>query len=221
MLSPCSLHNKDGSMFLGSFLNIYLPAPACGIFSCGTWDLVPWPGIKPCLHWECRVLATEPPRRSVKYVFSSSFSQAKNKVRVTGSFPLFTTCWGHLVWPTLFLFLVYLESSHCEMLLNLKKVWVCVCGGETGWRKEVPLFLRILKVLLQLKGKRDGILRGWRKMVSLQGISNLSQTSSDKTLGWFSPLTICLPCSQFNHNCIKSIDPCSKPFPRSLKFIQH
>lgn len=128
---------------------------------------------------------------------------------------------ARLAWPTLFLFLVYLESSHCEMLLNLKKVWVCVCGGERGWRKEVPLFLRILKVLLQLKGKWDGNLRGWRKMVSLQGISSLIQTSSNKTLGWFSPFTIHLPYSQFNHNCIKSIDPCSNPFPCSPKFTEH
>ena len=30
---------------------------ACGIFSCGMWDLVAWPRIKPgALHWECRVL---------------------------------------------------------------------------------------------------------------------------------------------------------------------
>ena len=32
------------------------------IFSCGIWDLVPWPGIEPRpLHWELRVLATGPP----------------------------------------------------------------------------------------------------------------------------------------------------------------
>ena len=34
---------------------------ACGIFSCGMWDLVPWPGsnLGPSLHWEPRVLAPD------------------------------------------------------------------------------------------------------------------------------------------------------------------
>ena len=39
---------------------------AQGIFSCGMWHLVPWPGIKPCpLYWEHRAFATGPPRKSL------------------------------------------------------------------------------------------------------------------------------------------------------------
>ena len=34
------------------------------IFSCSIWDLVPWPNLSP-LHWEHRVLATEPPGKSL------------------------------------------------------------------------------------------------------------------------------------------------------------
>ena len=38
---------------------------ALGIFSCNTWDLVPWPKIEPWpLHWELGVLATGPPGKS-------------------------------------------------------------------------------------------------------------------------------------------------------------
>ena len=47
-VSPCQLS------ILLLFLNVYLLfiwlhqilVTACGIFSCGTWDLVPWPGIE-------------------------------------------------------------------------------------------------------------------------------------------------------------------------------
>ena len=36
------------------------PSLALRIFSCGMWDLIPWPGIEPWpLHWELRVLATD------------------------------------------------------------------------------------------------------------------------------------------------------------------
>ena len=43
----------------------------CGIFSgsmqtlsCGMWDPLPYQGSNPCpLHWECRLLATGPPRK--------------------------------------------------------------------------------------------------------------------------------------------------------------
>lgn len=79
-------------------------------------------------------------------------------------FPLFTASGARLIWPTLLLFLVYLESSHCEMLLNLKKVWVCVCAGGGGGKK-VPLFFswESLTVLLQLKREWDGNLRGVEK----------------------------------------------------------
>ena len=38
---------------------------ACGSFSCGLWDLVPWPGREPGpLPWEHGVLATGPPGKS-------------------------------------------------------------------------------------------------------------------------------------------------------------
>ena len=48
---------------------IYLAAPglSCSMWtlSCGMWDLVPCPGIKPGpLHWECGLLATGPPGKS-------------------------------------------------------------------------------------------------------------------------------------------------------------
>ena len=48
---------------------IYLAAPvlvaAYGIFSCGIWDLVPWPGIEPRPPALGRgVLATGPPGKS-------------------------------------------------------------------------------------------------------------------------------------------------------------
>ena len=45
------------------FINLYqVLVTARGIFSCGMWNLVPWPGIKSRpLHWECKLLAPGPP----------------------------------------------------------------------------------------------------------------------------------------------------------------
>ena len=41
---------------------------ACWIFSCSLWDPASWPGIEPGpLHWECRVLATGSPGKSLLY----------------------------------------------------------------------------------------------------------------------------------------------------------
>ena len=57
-------------------------------------DLVPWPGIEPrLLHWQCRVLATEPPGKSFESLFMQdngtvayvavSFSNQHIRVRIT------------------------------------------------------------------------------------------------------------------------------------------
>ena len=47
---------------------IYLTAPD---LTCGMWDIVPWPGIEPPghLHWECGVLATGLPGKSLTKIF--------------------------------------------------------------------------------------------------------------------------------------------------------
>ena len=48
------------------FLFIYLAAQG---LSCGMWDLVPQPGIKPrAQHWELTVLATGPPGESLFWI---------------------------------------------------------------------------------------------------------------------------------------------------------
>ena len=43
---------------------------ACWIFSCGMWDIVPWPGIE--LQWEHGVLASRPPESVSCSVMSNS-----------------------------------------------------------------------------------------------------------------------------------------------------
>ena len=60
--------------FLSSFYFIFIwmhqIVAACRIFSCGMWDLVPGPGIKPrSLQWEHEVLATGPPEKSQQCSF--------------------------------------------------------------------------------------------------------------------------------------------------------
>ena len=45
---------------------------SCGMWalSCSMWDLVPWPGVEPRpLHWECGVLATGPPGKSLSVLY--------------------------------------------------------------------------------------------------------------------------------------------------------
>lgn len=114
-----------------------------------------------------------------------------------------------------------LGLSGVQSLWNVAilEVWMCGCCG--GKEEGILFFLKSLTVLQQLK-EWDGNLRGWRKMISLQGISSLSQISSHKTLGWFSPVTSQTYSlySQFNHDCIKSICPYSN-FSCSRKFIQY
>ena len=56
-----------------NYLFIYLAVSslswACRILSCGIWDLVPWPRIKPrSPHLECRVLATRPLGKSLVFL---------------------------------------------------------------------------------------------------------------------------------------------------------
>ena len=51
----------------------------CGIFSCGIWDLFPWPGIKHGpLYWELTVLATEPPGKTHEKQFDSINQRSYN-----------------------------------------------------------------------------------------------------------------------------------------------
>ena len=66
---------------------IYLAAPglSCSIWtlSCGMWDLVLRPGIKPGpLHWECGVLATGPPGKSWSINFNQLFISLLCQMRV-------------------------------------------------------------------------------------------------------------------------------------------
>ena len=67
-LSPLSLQQsyvKSWIIFLG-----FTFFAACGLFSGGMWDVVPWPGIEPTpLHWEHGVLAPGPPGKSLDSVF--------------------------------------------------------------------------------------------------------------------------------------------------------
>ena len=45
-------------------------AVACKLLVAVMWDLVPWPRMKPhSVHWECRILATGPPRKSPNTTF--------------------------------------------------------------------------------------------------------------------------------------------------------
>ena len=68
------------TLFIYLFIIFYLSVPglSCGkqdrcchlpgSLVGGMWDLVPWPGTEPGpLHWECRVLTTGPPGKSLLY----------------------------------------------------------------------------------------------------------------------------------------------------------
>ena len=71
----CILNGVTVLLFLFLKKKIYLfiwlhrvLVAACGIFSWGMRDPVPWPGIEPGpLHWERGVLATGPPGKSLAY----------------------------------------------------------------------------------------------------------------------------------------------------------
>ena len=78
------MRNLRGGLTLQFFFNIYLFiwlccvlvvargifVAECAIFSCGTWDLVPWPGIEPGPPaLGARVLTTGPPGKSLKVLF--------------------------------------------------------------------------------------------------------------------------------------------------------
>lgn len=62
---------------------------------------------------------------------------------------------------------------------------LCVCG----WGEEESisfLFLRIFSCSTATQKRMRWQFKGVEKMTSLQGISNLSQISSNENLGWFS-----------------------------------
>ena len=69
-IQATSFHKHPQTVFsvhfvLYLFIWMHQIAAACRIFSCGMWDLVPGPGIKPrSLQWEHEVLATGPPEKS-------------------------------------------------------------------------------------------------------------------------------------------------------------
>ena len=61
--SRSGVHGSSYFFILFQFFNcIYLCISLYQILSCGMWDLVPWPVIKPrALHWEDRALPIGPP----------------------------------------------------------------------------------------------------------------------------------------------------------------
>ena len=67
-IQATSFHNHPQSFlssFYFTFIWLHQIVAACRIFSCGMWDLVPRPGIKPMSpQWEHEVLATGPPEKS-------------------------------------------------------------------------------------------------------------------------------------------------------------
>ena len=71
----CEDVSSGQTFFFFKYLFIWLCQAlvvACEIFSCGTWDLVPWPGIKPRPYiWEHRVLAIRLPGKSSSQTFLS------------------------------------------------------------------------------------------------------------------------------------------------------
>lgn len=62
------------------------------------------------------------------------FAMGKNKVRVSGSC-LCSACWDRAGVTHILPILLCLESSHCEMLLYLKKVWELYVLGAGGRKK--------------------------------------------------------------------------------------
>ena len=63
---------QDGTILFFVF-NKYFGCAAHGIFSCSSWDLVPWPGTElGPLRWEHGVLATGPPGTPLEFCFRLS-----------------------------------------------------------------------------------------------------------------------------------------------------
>ena len=78
------------SSFYFTFIWLHQIVAACRIFSCGMWDLVPRPGIKPMSpQWEHEVLATGPPEKSQLCSFWLDFMsrQSCHTESLTTKFP--------------------------------------------------------------------------------------------------------------------------------------
>ena len=62
LVAACGILIMVGRIFSGGVRDSQLRVPSCGV-----WDLAPLPGTEPGpLHWECGVLATGPPGKSLK-----------------------------------------------------------------------------------------------------------------------------------------------------------
>ena len=96
-------------------------------FSGGIWDLIPWPVVElETLHWECRVLATGPPR--------SSFLCLSFPYR---SYSFFVLCFwflqGNFSLSLVIVMYYFLVLSNCETL-----EYVCVPKWSIYWEKLPP-----------------------------------------------------------------------------------
>ena len=111
-------------------LSIWLCQICCStwdLFSCGMWD--PWPGVKPSpLHWEYRVLATGPPRKSSSNLlmnFSGSFNWA-----------LGSLLWNEECWQLPFI---------GGFIKNSEDIVMCI---PWGWARTLPQICTAVSWLL-------------------------------------------------------------------------
>ena len=109
--------------------------------SCGTWD--PWPGIEPGpLHWECGVLVTGPPEKSLVLHFTLATLKKKKK-QVTLILTIFyLTLYAQMVIISIFiqykeLLMKYLTFFFfCLQQHHRLHGWVWTNSGSWWWTEK-------------------------------------------------------------------------------------
>ena len=120
---------------------------SCGrwVPSCGTWELVPWSGIEPGpLHWECGVLATGPPEKSLVLHFTLATLKKKKKKQVT----LILTIFYLILYAQMVIISIFFQYKELLMkyltffffLLTtaslMRWMWVWTNSGSWWWTEK-------------------------------------------------------------------------------------
>ena len=93
----------------------------CAGPSCSTWDLVCWLGMNPgCLPWEREVLATGPPRKSLRYCVFYKWKVCGNPVSCKSVWAIFPTVFAH-----------FMSLGHILVILAVFEMSYCyICYGD-------------------------------------------------------------------------------------------
>ena len=171
--------------WLGDWTKIYLEAQghscnmwdvllaAYRIFSCGIWDLVPWPGVEPRpLHWELRVLATGPPGKFPDgFVLNLQYNGRRGR----------KDCTSHLPW--LYLLSSFSATAHSFLSYD-------VCCHWHSWNSRMGQGDSLLSVADCIFPKMNSILsallmvRSWGSSIMIWYLSSLPLKLADLRLGW-------------------------------------